>query len=123
MKYSLSKTCFETNRAASATKNSKIAEIVKDTVPGCEIAFADGALPDKRNYRADFGKIARVLPGFRPQWNARQGARQLYEAYRSAGLVAADFEGSRYRRIDQLRGLISAGALRADLVWQQATAA
>src|SRR4029077_9747710 len=41
-----------------------IAEIVKAAVPGCEIALAEGAGPDKRNYRADFTKIARVLPGF-----------------------------------------------------------
>jgi nucleoside-diphosphate-sugar epimerase len=77
---------------------SEIAEIVKDTVPGCEIAFAEGAGPDKRNYRADFGKIARVLPGFRPEWDARRGARQLYEAYKGIGLRVEDFEGPRYRR-------------------------
>ncbi len=31
------------------------------TVPGCEIAFAVGAGPDKRNYRACFGKILDAL--------------------------------------------------------------
>ena len=84
----------------------EIAEIVKETVPGCEIAFAEGAGPDKRNYRADFSKIARVLPGFRPEWDARKGAKQLYEAYKSIGLKVEDFEGPRYRRIDQIRQLI-----------------
>src|SRR6185503_19389842 len=43
-----------------------IAQIVKETVPGCEIAFADGAGPDKRNYRADFSKVAKLLPEFEP---------------------------------------------------------
>jgi nucleoside-diphosphate-sugar epimerase len=101
----------------------EIAEIVRDTVPGCEVAFASGAGPDKRNYRASFAKIARALPGFRPQWDARAGARQLYQAYREKGLLAADFEGPRYRRVDQLRGLISAGALGPDLFWREAAAA
>jgi len=102
---------------------SEIAQIVKETVPGCEIAFAEGAGPDKRNYRADFGKIARVLPGFRPEWDARRGARQLYEAYKRVGLALHDFEGPRYRRIDQLRELIAAGELDAGLRWHTRPAA
>ncbi len=95
----------------------EIAEIVKDTVPGCEIAFAEGAGPDKRNYRADFSKIGRVLPGFQPRWDARKGARQLYEAYRAIGLKLEDFEGPRYRRIDQIRQLMASGDLGPDLRW------
>ena len=95
----------------------EIAEIVKDTVPGCEIAFAADAGPDKRNYRADFSKIARVLPAFQPQWDARKGARQLLEAYRAVGLRLEEFEGPRYRRIDQLRSLLAEGRLAADLRW------
>jgi nucleoside-diphosphate-sugar epimerase len=101
----------------------EIAEIVKETVPGCEITFAEGAGPDKRNYRADFSKIARVLPGFRAEWDARKGARQLYEAYRSIGLRLEDFEGPRYRRIDQIRQLVASGELGADLRWNAQPAA
>jgi nucleoside-diphosphate-sugar epimerase len=95
----------------------EIAEIVKEAVPGCEIAFAEGAGPDKRNYRADFSKITRVLPGFRPEWDARRGARQLHEAYRRVGLKLEDFEGPRYRRIDQIRQLLASGELGPDLRW------
>ena len=98
----------------------EIAEIVKETVPGCEVAFAEGAGPDKRNYRADFSKISRVLPGFRPEWDARKGARQLYDAYKRIGLEQRDFEGPRYRRIDQIRDLMAAGDLAADLRWNTA---
>jgi nucleoside-diphosphate-sugar epimerase len=96
----------------------EIAEIVKDTVPGCKIAFAEGAGPDKRNYRADFSKVERVLPGFRPQWDARRGARQLLEAFQSVGLQLEDFEGPRFRRIDQIRQLIASGQLQPDLRWR-----
>jgi nucleoside-diphosphate-sugar epimerase len=101
----------------------EIAEIVRETVPGCEVAFAEGAGPDKRNYRADFGKITRVLPGFRAEWDARKGARQLYEAYKSIGLAVEDFEGPRYRRIDQIRQLMASGDLGADLRWKSEPAA
>ncbi len=101
----------------------ELAEIVKETVPGSEIGFADGAGPDKRNYRADFRKIARVLPAFRPQWDARKGAQQLYGAYLSVGLKVEDFEGPRYRRIDQIRQLMTSGYLDADLRWKTEPAA
>src|SRR3989441_10922119 len=114
---------FNVGRNDQNYRIREIAEIVKETVPGCEIAFADGAGPDKRNYRADFSKIARVLPSFQPQWDARKGARQLYQAYRSIGLRLEDFEGPRYRRIDQIKRLLAEGNLGADLRWQSEPAA
>ncbi len=49
---------FNVGRDDQNYRIREIAEIVQETVPGCEIAFAEGAGPDKRNYRADFGKIA-----------------------------------------------------------------
>jgi len=100
-----------------------IAQIVKETVPGCEIAFADGAGPDKRNYRADFSKVAKLLPEFEPRWDARKGATQLLDAYRAIGLELSDFEGPRYRRIDQIKQLLDAGNLGRDLRWRSEPAA
>ena len=101
----------------------EIAEIVRRTVPGCEVSFAEGAGPDKRNYRADFSKIGRVLPGFQPQWDARKGARELYEVYKKIGLELKDFEGPRYRRIDQIKMLMASGDLKSDLRWTARTVA
>jgi nucleoside-diphosphate-sugar epimerase len=108
---------FNVGRNDQNYRISEIAEIVKETVPGCEIAFARDAGPDKRNYRADFSKIARVLPGFQAKWDARQGARQLYQAYQAIGLKLEDFEGPRYRRIDQIKQLMAMGNLGPDLRW------
>src|SRR5712692_10074362 len=114
---------FNVGRNDQNYRIREIAQIVKETVPGCEIAFAEGAGPDKRNYRADFSKIFRVLPSFQPQWDARKGARQLYEAYNAIGLRLEDFEGPRYRRIDQLKRLLAEGNLGADLRWKSEPAA
>jgi nucleoside-diphosphate-sugar epimerase len=108
---------FNVGRNGENYRIREIAEIVKETVPGCEISFAADAGPDKRNYRADFSKIARLLPAFQPRWDARKGAKQLLEAYRAVGLKLEDFEGARYRRIDQLKRLMSEGYLGADLRW------
>jgi len=95
----------------------QLAEIVRDTVPGCRIEFAKGAGPDKRCYRVDCSKLANTLPEYKPQWNARRGAEQLYEAYRRVGLILEDFEGSRYKRIDHIKKLLSTGRLDATLRW------
>src|SRR5215208_1225294 len=79
---------FNVGRTEENYRIRELAEIVSETVPGCRITYAEGAGPDKRCYRVDCGKIARVLPDFQPRWDARRGAEELYEAYRRAGLDA-----------------------------------
>ena len=64
-------------------------------------------------------KIRRVLPDFRPQWTARKGAQELYDAYRAVGLTAEDMKGGRYIRINQIQRLIKAGHLDASLRWSR----
>ena len=93
----------------------EIAEIVAEIVPGCHLEIAPGAGPDTRCYRASFDKIARVLPAFKPQWDARKGAEQVYEAYRSSKLTLEDFEGPRYQRISHVKKLIADGILDSEL--------
>ncbi len=101
----------------------ELAEIVAEVVPGCRIEYAPDAGPDKRTYRVDFSKIQRMLPGFKPQWTARQGAEELFEAYQQVHLQREDFEGSRYRRIDHIQKLMKAGRLGEDLRWMPQYAA
>jgi nucleoside-diphosphate-sugar epimerase len=92
-----------------------LAEIVQDVVPGSRIEYAKDGGPDPRCYRVDFGKIHRLIPDFKPQWNARRGAVELYEAYRREGLVIADCEGPRFKRIDHLKLLLQTGRVDATL--------
>jgi hypothetical protein len=89
----------------------ELAEIAKDTVPNAQIKYAKDAEPDKRSYRVNFGKIAQTLLEFKPQWNVRLGAKQLYDAYKKVGITLEDFEGPRYRRITHLENSVSAGRL------------
>jgi len=98
---------------------SELAEIVNETVPGCRIEYAEDAGPDKRSYRADFTKIQQTLPEFKPQWNARRGAQELYEAYRKIGLDLAEFEGPKYKRIDHIKQLLGSGQLDSTLRWTE----
>jgi nucleoside-diphosphate-sugar epimerase len=109
---------FNVGRTEENYRIREIAEIVRETVPGCRIEYAKDAGPDLRCYRADFTKITNALPDFTPRWDARRGARQLYDAYRKTGLRLEDFEGSRYKRIDHIKQLMSAGLLGSDLRWK-----
>src|SRR5215216_3301203 len=70
---------FNVGRDDQNYRISDLADIVKETVPGCEIEYAQDAGPDKRTYRVDFSKIAAKLPEFRPLWDARKGAQELYQ--------------------------------------------
>lgn len=97
----------------------QLAEIVGKTVPNCEIKFAGGAEPDKRNYRVDFTKYTNAFPNHKLHWNATQGAKQIYDSYRTIGLGKDDYEGPRYKRIAQLKLLLSTGQLDGSLRWRK----
>ena len=94
-----------------------LAAIVAETVPGCHVEYAPDGGPDKRCYRINCDKARRILPGFHPQWNARRGAQELYEAYRAAGLTFDDIERGRYTRISHIQRLIAAGRVDRSLRW------
>jgi nucleoside-diphosphate-sugar epimerase len=109
---------FNVGRNEDNYRIRELADIVQETVPGCVIEYAKDAGPDKRCYRVDCSKIQRVLPDFAPQWDARKGARELYDAYQRIGLKLDDFEGPRYKRIDHIKLLISNGRLDDSLRWK-----
>jgi nucleoside-diphosphate-sugar epimerase len=108
---------FNVGDTAENYRISQLADIVAETVPNCRIEYAAGGGPDKRCYRVSCEKIRRVLPNFRTQWTARQGAQELLEAYRSAGLSAEDLDRGRYVRINQIQKLIKSGVLDSSLRW------
>lgn len=114
----------QTFNVGSTAENYRIAElasIVAQTVPGSRIEFAPGGGPDKRCYRISCDKIGRMLPDFRPQWTARQGAKELYEAFRAVGLTREHLEGGRYVRMSQIQRLLRVGQLDSSLRWSIAT--
>ena len=118
---------FNVGQTAHNYRIRELAEIVAGVVPGCTLEFADDAGPDKRSYRVSFEKIRRKLPAFKPQWDARMGAEQLYRAYRSSGVTLEEFEGPRYQRIGHIKKLLTDGILDAELrlaePWRQGDAA
>ena len=110
---------FNVGRTEENYRIRELAEIVRETVPGTRLEYAPDAGPDTRCYRVNFQKLAQTLPDFKPQWNARLGAQQLYAAYQHIGLCVDDFEGPKYKRIAHVQQLLRSGQLTTDLRWSR----
>lgn len=106
---------FNVGSTAHNYRIRDLAQIVAEVVPDCRLELAPDAGPDKRSYKVSFAKIAERLPAFKPQWDARKGAEQLYAAYRHSNLTLEEFEGPRYQRISHIKKLLAEGVLDNDL--------
>ena len=96
----------------------ELAEIVVETVPGCQLEVLAQPGADQRTYKADFGKFARVFPNFSFKWTARQGAHALYETFQTIGLTREQFLDKRFTRLKWLRYLLETGRVDDALRWQ-----
>jgi nucleoside-diphosphate-sugar epimerase len=106
---------FNVGRTEENYRISELAAIVGETVPGCRVEYAPGGGPDKRCYRINCDKFRRAVPGFQPQWTARQGAQELLDAYKTVRLTLQDRESDRYVRINRIQGLLNTGELDSSL--------
>jgi nucleoside-diphosphate-sugar epimerase len=106
---------FNVGQSSENYQVRDIADIVVGTVPGSSVEYAAEGGPDKRSYRVDFSKIEAKLPAFQPQWNARRGAQELMDAYHQVGLTVDDFEGTKFKRISQLKELLATGRVDSTL--------
>lgn len=113
---------FNVGRNDENFRIRELADIVAEVVPGCRVEYAPGGGPDLRCYRVNFDKINRLVPAFRPQWTARAGAQELYDAYRTVGLTAVDIEQGRYVRLNEICRLQRAGRLDGNLQWTRKSA-
>ncbi len=94
-----------------------IAETIAQEFPGCTTEFGEPG-GDKRNYRVNFDKITRVLPGFSCDWNIAKGAKELHEIFDRIGLSKDVYESRFYTRLKQLEYLRSSQKVTQDLRWQ-----
>ena len=108
---------FNIGRTEDNYRIRELADIVEETVLGCRVEYAPGAAADKRCYRVDCGKFARTFPDYQLEWDARRGAKELYEAFRDAHITVDDFEGSKYNRLAHIKALAALGRLDDHLRW------
>jgi nucleoside-diphosphate-sugar epimerase len=110
-------TAFNVGRTDQNLQLRDVARIVAAEVPGATVSLAPGAGPDVRDYQVDFSRLVHVLPTAVPTWDVRAGVVELLDAYRAAGLAAADLASARFVRLRRLRELTDRGALDDDLRW------
>lgn len=96
-----------------------IAEIVGEAVPGSEVSITGETGADPRSYRVDFTKLGERLPAFRPRWDARAGAKELFEAFTRHGLDERAYRHT-FKRLPTLLRLRDEGAIDESLRWRRA---
>ena len=95
----------------------EIADAIGRVFPNCKIELGDNA-GDNRSYRVCFDKIAKVLPGFRCEWDADRGARQMRRLFEHIGMEPRDFNASPFTRLRELQRLLDTKQIDADFYWR-----
>jgi nucleoside-diphosphate-sugar epimerase len=106
---------FNVGRAEDNVQIRDVAEMVRSATPDSTLSFAEGAGPDLRNYKVDFGKIESVFPDLKLRWTVADGIGELLAAYREHGLSHEDFTSSRYVRLRRIEELLAANVLDRNL--------
>jgi nucleoside-diphosphate-sugar epimerase len=101
---------FNVGRDEDVVQIRTIAEQVQQ-ITGAPVTFAEGAGPDTRNYRVDFGKIRTVLPAYEPAWTVPDGIVEIWKDAQTYGLRADDFDGPRFVRLKRIQQLAAEGRL------------
>lgn len=102
---------FNVGRDDDNVQVRQIAEMVRDTVPGSSISFAEGAGPDQRDYRVDFAKLHSTFPGLELGWDVAKGVAELVDAYEANNFTYDDFTSSRFVRLRRISELLAAGEI------------
>src|SRR5256885_310752 len=97
-----------------------LAEAVAKVVPGVSISINKDAPQDSRSYRVDFGLYRALAPSHQPQVDLLTTIRELKTGLESMGFNDPNFRGSKYMRLEVLRGLRQKGLLDDKLEWTRA---
>lgn len=110
---------FNVGDTAQNYQVREIAEIVANTFTGCKLSFGENG-SDNRSYRVSFEKINTKLPGFKCEWNAERGAKQLFELFNRIEMSEDVFFSRGFTRLKQLEYLIRTQQIDQDFFWTQA---
>ncbi|MDZ7734312.1 MAG: SDR family oxidoreductase [Acidimicrobiia bacterium] len=108
---------FNVGSTAENYQIRDVARIVEEVVVGAQVALADSAGPDLRNYRVSCDKLYETLPDYEAVWTVRAGVEQLHQAFIDHGLTIDELEGPRFRRLKHISGLVERGVLDESLRW------
>ncbi len=109
---------FNVGDTANNYRVKEIAEIIADIFPGCQLSFGSNGA-DNRSYRVSFEKINTMLPGFKCDWNAQQGAQQLFDLFTQIDMTEDTFSSRGFTRLKQLEYLIRTQQIDKDFFWSK----
>lgn len=95
----------------------EIAQIVAQIFTGCQLTFGQSGA-DNRSYRVSFEKINKTLPGFKCEWDAIRGAKQLFDLFTQIDMTEETFFFRGFTRLKQLEYLIRTGQIDRDFFWK-----
>jgi nucleoside-diphosphate-sugar epimerase len=95
----------------------EVAEIVGEAFPCCRVTFGAPSA-DNRSYRVSFEKIRKHLPGFKCVWDARSGARQLYELFKRIDMKPEVFQHRAFTRLKEIEYLIRTQQIDEHFFWR-----
>lgn len=96
----------------------EIAETVAAAFPGCELSFGEPGA-DNRSYKVNFDKIESVLPGYKADWSAADGAKQMHDVFQSIQMEPETFTGRGHTRLKQIQHLMRTGQVDDQLFWKK----
>lgn len=108
---------FNIGSTAENYKIRQVAEMIGDCLPEAKIVFADGAEPDRRNYRVNCDKYSQAFPHAKTQWPLERGIHDLVKVYRRVQLKRASLEGPALQRVKRIQQLLENEQVSGDLRW------
>jgi nucleoside-diphosphate-sugar epimerase len=94
----------------------EIAAIIAAEFPGCEVSTGPSG-KDNRSYRVNFDKIHNQLPGFRCQFTAKDGAKQLHDLFQRIQFTDEVYKYRAFTRLKQLQYLQKSKQVDSELYW------
>lgn len=95
-----------------------IAKMISEVFPNCQIKFGKND-PDNRSYKVSFEKIAKLLPQFKCQHDAKAGARELFELFKKINLDKATFYSKNFTRLAQIEHLRKTNQIDDRFFWRK----
>jgi nucleoside-diphosphate-sugar epimerase len=109
---------FNVGDTSNNYRVKEIAEIVAAAFPGCRLSFGAPS-SDNRSYRVNFDKIHKHLPDFKCAWDAKRGAKQLYDLFKRIDMPAEVFQHRTFTRLKQLEYLIRTRQIDEQFFWTE----
>ncbi|NES17546.1 MAG: SDR family oxidoreductase [Symploca sp. SIO3E6] len=107
---------FNVGDTAQNYQVKEIAQIIAEIFEGCQLSFGDQG-SDNRSYRVSFEKINTTLPGFKCDYPAQRGAKQLFDLFNQIDMTPDTFESRGFTRLKQLEYLIRTQQIDKNFFW------